>query len=333
MLGENMKKKLSFLGQIAIIVLSIALFAFGVYAASNVSVTTSGTVAFNATDVYARITRTVEGVANSSEYNDIDITYNAGTPDNQHDIFENENLVFVNASTNIKMTFTIENLATESGRNIYILFEDNSTPVANSNVTKNIEALNGNLVVGPTQTKVLTIYMSIDDPNYSALANYDFKFTLTNTSPTYVEVSEQTANFVETTVTNAQGQSVNGYKITGLKDVATTSPSQMNTVYASDINPSTITNLAIPGLINTKPVLEIAENALEADIIYACGPTPMLRAIKNYAEANGIECYISLEERMACGIGACLACVCKSKEKGGRFYPLWLRFSARGRRC
>ena len=59
----------------------------------------------------------------------------------------------------------------------------------------------------------------------------------------------------------------------------------------------------------------IAENDLSADIIYACGPTPMLRAIKNYAEANGIECYISLEERMACGIGACLACVCKSKEK------------------
>ena len=59
----------------------------------------------------------------------------------------------------------------------------------------------------------------------------------------------------------------------------------------------------------------IRENALEADIIYACGPTPMLRAIKKYAEENGIECYISLEERMACGIGACLACVCQSKEK------------------
>ena len=59
----------------------------------------------------------------------------------------------------------------------------------------------------------------------------------------------------------------------------------------------------------------IRENGLSADIIYACGPTPLLRAIKNYAESNGIECYISLEERMACGIGACLACVCKSKEK------------------
>lgn len=59
----------------------------------------------------------------------------------------------------------------------------------------------------------------------------------------------------------------------------------------------------------------IRENGLEADIIYACGPTPMLRAIKQYAEEQEIECYISLEERMACGIGACLACVCQSKEK------------------
>lgn len=59
----------------------------------------------------------------------------------------------------------------------------------------------------------------------------------------------------------------------------------------------------------------IRENGLDADIIYACGPTPMLRAIKAYAEEHNITCYISLEERMACGIGACLACVCKTKEK------------------
>lgn len=59
----------------------------------------------------------------------------------------------------------------------------------------------------------------------------------------------------------------------------------------------------------------IRENGLSADIIYACGPTLMLRAIKEYAQENGIECYLSLEERMACGIGACLACVCRTKEK------------------
>lgn len=58
----------------------------------------------------------------------------------------------------------------------------------------------------------------------------------------------------------------------------------------------------------------IEEHGLEADMIFACGPTPMLRAIKEYAKKKGITCYISLEERMACGIGACLACVCKTKE-------------------
>lgn len=58
----------------------------------------------------------------------------------------------------------------------------------------------------------------------------------------------------------------------------------------------------------------IKANGLKADVIYACGPTPMLRALKAYAEENGIECWLSLEEKMACGIGACLACVCQSKE-------------------
>lgn len=58
----------------------------------------------------------------------------------------------------------------------------------------------------------------------------------------------------------------------------------------------------------------IRENGLQADVIYACGPTPMLRALKAYAKEQGIECWLSLEEKMACGIGACLACVCQSKE-------------------
>lgn len=59
----------------------------------------------------------------------------------------------------------------------------------------------------------------------------------------------------------------------------------------------------------------IRENDLCADIIYACGPMPMLRALKAYGEEKRIPCYISLEERMACGIGACLGCVCKSTGK------------------
>lgn len=59
----------------------------------------------------------------------------------------------------------------------------------------------------------------------------------------------------------------------------------------------------------------IREKDVKGDIIYACGPKPMLKGIKAYAQENGIEAQISMEERMACGIGACLACVCQSTEK------------------
>ena len=58
----------------------------------------------------------------------------------------------------------------------------------------------------------------------------------------------------------------------------------------------------------------IKQNGIEGEVIYACGPTPMLRAIQAYAIEKGIKAYLSLEEKMACGIGACLACVCKSNE-------------------
>lgn len=58
----------------------------------------------------------------------------------------------------------------------------------------------------------------------------------------------------------------------------------------------------------------IRECSITGDVIYACGPTPMLRAIQAYALEEGIEAQLSLEEKMACGIGACLACVCQSKD-------------------
>ena len=59
----------------------------------------------------------------------------------------------------------------------------------------------------------------------------------------------------------------------------------------------------------------IRENAITGDIIYACGPMPMLKALAEYAREHNMEAQISLEERMACGIGACLGCICKTKEK------------------
>ena len=64
----------------------------------------------------------------------------------------------------------------------------------------------------------------------------------------------------------------------------------------------------------------IEENNIEGDIIYSCGPMPMLRAVKKFAQDKGIEAQISLEERMACGIGACLGCVCKTKNTDAHTY-------------
>lgn len=58
----------------------------------------------------------------------------------------------------------------------------------------------------------------------------------------------------------------------------------------------------------------ICAEQIDADVIFACGPMPMLRAIKQYAEEKHITAYISLEEHMACGVGACLGCVVKTKE-------------------
>lgn len=58
----------------------------------------------------------------------------------------------------------------------------------------------------------------------------------------------------------------------------------------------------------------IRKENLQADVIYACGPMPMLKAVKEFAGERGIPAYISLEEHMACGVGVCLGCVVKTRE-------------------
>lgn len=54
----------------------------------------------------------------------------------------------------------------------------------------------------------------------------------------------------------------------------------------------------------------------ECDIIYCCGPKPMLKSVKKIAEDRNIPCQLSLEQRMGCGIGACLVCSCETVHEG-----------------
>jgi dihydroorotate dehydrogenase electron transfer subunit len=57
-----------------------------------------------------------------------------------------------------------------------------------------------------------------------------------------------------------------------------------------------------------------AEKVKEYSIIYACGPDPMMKAVARVAASHEIPCEISLENTMACGIGACLCCVVETIE-------------------
>lgn len=68
-------------------------------------------------------------------------------------------------------------------------------------------------------------------------------------------------------------------------------------------------SLGVHGTVMAHPVLKDKINA-----VYCCGPTPMMKAVAKYADEKGIFCEVSLENKMACGLGACLCCVEDTKE-------------------
>lgn len=61
-------------------------------------------------------------------------------------------------------------------------------------------------------------------------------------------------------------------------------------------------------------VTDLMNDIAGYDIIYTCGPKPMMKKVKELCEKNSVKCFVSIEERMGCGIGACLVCACKIKE-------------------
>ena len=61
------------------------------------------------------------------------------------------------------------------------------------------------------------------------------------------------------------------------------------------------------GMVTANPELD-----RDHDAWYCCGPTPMMKAVARMARERGITCHVSLENMMACGVGACLCCVEKT---------------------
>lgn len=68
------------------------------------------------------------------------------------------------------------------------------------------------------------------------------------------------------------------------------------------------------------PVTHLLAGALgtKPGFVYACGPAPMLKAVCDLLAEAGVPGEVSVEERMACGVGACLSCACRVRDAGGR---------------
>ena len=65
----------------------------------------------------------------------------------------------------------------------------------------------------------------------------------------------------------------------------------------------------------TKPLAELLE-AGDYDVVFSCGPRVMLQAVANLCRQHSTPCLASMEERMGCGIGACLVCACETVSDG-----------------
>jgi dihydroorotate dehydrogenase electron transfer subunit len=64
-------------------------------------------------------------------------------------------------------------------------------------------------------------------------------------------------------------------------------------------------------------LLEKELGKLRPDLVYCCGPRPMMKRVVDICRSLSVGCQVSLEERMGCGIGACLVCSCATKGKDG----------------
>jgi dihydroorotate dehydrogenase electron transfer subunit len=82
------------------------------------------------------------------------------------------------------------------------------------------------------------------------------------------------------------------------------------------------------GLVTQILHKDLKKFAPEETMIYACGPKPMLKALAKILRKTKYSCQVSLEEKMACGVGACLGCAVQVKSK--KSSPAYKRVCADG---
>lgn len=73
-----------------------------------------------------------------------------------------------------------------------------------------------------------------------------------------------------------------------------------------------------PGFVTSLLKQRLAESSV--DMVYVCGPTPMMKAAVSLCLDRNVPVQVSMEQRMGCGVGACLVCACKKKQEDGFQY-------------
>ncbi len=210
-----MTLKTKLITSVSMFFLVVALLVVGVWAVSTAQVTMGGTISFNATNIYATITGTIEGATNAKALTPLE--YSAKTePDATAKATWCQDLTFADATIpTIKWTITIEN---KSERVLYVTLNDNISTLSNATKTLTFAGstyTSGEKEVPAKTSKVFTMEIKVDDTNASATVDYDFDFILRDIStdaPSYVEfVYDETAmtatmkarTVVDTTITEA----------------------------------------------------------------------------------------------------------------------------------
>ena len=172
-----MTLKTKLITSISMFFLVVALLMTGVWAVTTAQVSMGGTISFNATNIYATITGTIEGASNAQTMSPLE--YTAKTePSPEAKATWSQDLTFADATIpSIKWTITIEN---KSERALYVTLTDNVSTLTNATKTLKFEggSAEGEQTVPAKTSKVFTMEIKVEDTNASAEIDYDFDFDL-----------------------------------------------------------------------------------------------------------------------------------------------------------
>ena len=191
-----MSLKMKLVSMISAFVLVIGMLLIGVFAVERVQVDMGGSITFNADDVYARVTGSVEKAQVAP--NNLDVTYSAYETKGNPTAWESLDLEFDSYATPIVISITVENLSTERSLTVNLtdalassvpnlgkeLKRDNGTYTSGANITLDPKD-NG------TSTTTFTITLSVTDKNQSLTnAQFDYDLNLYDESVAPKEILE-----------------------------------------------------------------------------------------------------------------------------------------------